>query len=1024
MTTWQRSFVRWFRALCGAAAVSLLLIHPSIVSAFGTNECAASRFGGDLNCTAADVSITGISVVAGSTSSCIGGSSVTLDLDLTVNSATPSRYDVGIFIANDGNDALLHPSNGGAASCSVAILPPNDPPFRDLDGGPHSGVADLCGDVNGSMNGGTGTGVLRMTNVMVNCKALSGSSGKLFIPFVVSWDQQASPTGDLCRSNADPVPGTKSKCNAPLVGQGTVDVVVMPTITKSDGITSIGAGGSTIYTVVITNTTGDTLSGAVFKDPAVANLTVNTLSCTAAGGATCPATGITAMQGAGITIPDMPVSSSVTFSIGATVASGASGSITNTASVTTQSQTNSASDTNTVVAVDHYELSQPSSGIACLPSTVTVTACADSSSPCTNPSTSVNGQNAALGTSAGSLGATTVTFNASGVATTTLSYPSASNGAAATVTLSNEQTPAVNARQCCPDGASCVTANSCTTTFNTAGFIFSSAANGGAATIPSQVAGTSSGTFYLRAVRTGTTTKACEAALSGANNVGFGYECNNPTTCSGSNLMSVNGGTATTIQRNNDGVAISYISVPMTFDANGNAPFTLNYRDVGQVTLHASKTVNSATLTGSSNAFVVKPYGFLLSNIKRTSDSFANPGASGPTDPRFIGAGQNFSVTATAVLSDGVTPTPNYGREMTPEGVALASTLVAPAGGTNPALAYTTGFGSFSSGAATGTDFRWGEVGIIRLTPGVADGDYLGAGNATNVTSGNVGRFTPDHFDVAVTHGCNAGSFTYSGQPFANVTVTPYTATNTMINNYLSGATGFAKNTTISNAGDATDFSGNTLSGGAGGHFIGTNGSSSSVTYTFAVKETAPITLALRAVDTDSVSSAGHTEPSALVRSGRVAIGNAFGSELLDLRMPFSAQYYDSATTGFIANGADTCTALSLTFSNYLINLNPGETCVQDNGSPGLSGQGCAVAGPASKQFREPPTSNGDFNLYLRAPGGGNSGSVDVTAELSAVPWLRYDWDGNGVHDNDPTGRATFGVYRGSTKHIYLRERY
>lgn len=1023
MTTQQRSFVRWFRALSGAAAASLFLLHSVNAFAFGANECAASRFGGDLNCTAGDVSITGISVVSGSTSSCIGGTSVTLDLDLTVNSATPSRYDIGIFIANDGNDALLHPSNGGAASCSVSVLPPTDPPFQDLDPGPHAGVTDTCGDVSGSMNGGTGTGILRMTNVTVNCKALSGSSGKLFIPFVVSWDQQASPTGAICRSNADPVPGTKSKCNAPLVGQGTVNVVVMPTISKSDGITSIGAGGSTIYTVVITNTTGDTLSGAVFKDPAVANLTVNSLSCAAAGGATCPATSIAAMQGGGITIPSMPVNSSVTFSIGATVATGAAGSITNTASVTTQSQTNSASDTNTVVAVDHYELSQPSSGVACLPSTVTVTACADSSSPCTNPSTSVNGQTATLATSAGSLGATSVTFNASGVASTTLSYPAAANGAPAMVTLSNEQTPAVNARKCCPDGASCVIANSCSTTFNTAGFIFSSAADGGVATIPSQVAGTSSGTHYLRAVRTGTTTKACEAALTGSNSVSFGYECNNPTTCSGSNLMSIDGGTATTIQRNNNGAAISYVSVPMTFDANGNAPFTLNYRDVGQVTLRAGKTVNSAVLTGASNAFVVKPYGFRLSNIVRTSDSFANPGASSPADARFIGAGQNFSVTATAVLSDGVTPTPNYGRETTPEGVALSPTLVAPAGGTNPAVASTTGFGGFSGGAATGTDFRWGEVGIIRFTPGVADGSYLGAGNATNVTSGNIGRFTPDHFDVTVAHGCNAGGFTYSGQAFASVTVTPYSATNGTINNYLSGATGFAKNTTISNAGDATNFSSNIFSGGAGGHFTGTNGSSNTVTYTFAIKETAPITLALRAVDTDNVSSAGHMEPSALVRSGRVAFGNAFGSELLDLRVPLSVQYYGGATTGFVANAADTCTGLALVFSNFQGNLNVGETCVQDAGSPGLSGQGCATAGPGTEQFKEPAV-GGDFNLYLRAPGMGNSGSVDISADLSVSPWLRFDWDGDGVDDNDPVGLARFGVFRGSSRHIYLRERY
>ncbi len=69
--------------------------------------------------------------------------------------------------------------------------------------------------------------------------------------------------------------------------------------------------------------------------------------------------------------------------------------------------------------------------------------------------------------------------------------------------------------------------------FAQSGFIFAAAANGAVATIPSQVAGTPSGTFWLRAVKTSTTTKACDAALAGANTVNLAYECNNPTACSG-----------------------------------------------------------------------------------------------------------------------------------------------------------------------------------------------------------------------------------------------------------------------------------------------------------------------------------------------------------------------------------------------------------------------------------------------------------------------------------------------------------
>ena len=105
-----------------------------------------------------------------------------------------------------------------------------------------------------------------------------------------------------------------------------------------------------------------------------------------------------------------------------------------------------------------------------------------------------------------------------------------------------------------------------------------------------------------------------------------------------------------------------------------------------------------------------------------------------------------------------------------------------------------------------------------------------------------------------------------------------------------------------------------------------------------------------------------------------------------------------------------------------LVNLAAGETCVQDTGNPGASGQGCAAAGPIAERFDATHALSGSFNLYLRAPGAGNDGSVDVSADLSAIPWLRHDWTGGGPAD--PTGRATFGLYRGNDRQIYIRELY
>ena len=68
----------------------------------------------------------------------------------------------------------------------------------------------------------------------------------------------------------------------------------------------------------------------------------------------------------------------------------------------------------------------------------------------------------------------------------------------------------------------------------------------------------------------------------------------------------------------------------------------------------------------------------------------------------------------------------------------------------------------------------------------------------------------------------------------------------------------------------------------------------------------------------------------------------------------------------------------------------------------------------------------GTGNLILSAPGDGNDGSADVTLNLSAtggadMEWLQFDWDGNGTLDN-PTARATFGIFNGNQHLIYMRE--
>lgn len=86
---------------------------------------------------------------------------------------------------------------------------------------------------------------------------------------------------------------------------------------------TVVSGTATTYTITVTNLGPDAANGAVVTDPAPTNLTCATATCAAAGGAACPVeTGaalVTALQGAGATLPTLPNGGSVTITLNCTV---------------------------------------------------------------------------------------------------------------------------------------------------------------------------------------------------------------------------------------------------------------------------------------------------------------------------------------------------------------------------------------------------------------------------------------------------------------------------------------------------------------------------------------------------------------------------------------------------------------------------------------------------------------------------------------------------------------------------------
>ncbi len=318
---------------------------------------------------------------------------------------------------------------------------------------------------------------------------------------------------------------------------------------------------------------------------------------------------------------------------------------------------------------------------------------------------------------------------------------------------------------------------------------------------------------------------------------------------------------------------------------NGQAVVTAKYKDAGRIGIGMKDdTTTNAVLPngirGATANFVVKPYDFVLSGIQNAAGSVTNPQASTATGTVFIAAGAPFRATVTVRDAEGST-TPNYGRETPAESVRLVPTLFLPASGANPAVGMTTGFGGFTNGVATGTDFTWSEVGIITARGGIADADYLGAGDVLGPTSSErIGRFIPSRFVVALNSplfntGCTAGNFTYQGQPFTYSTAPIITATAVSVsgatttnytgaffkltNSTLTGRTYASAAGTLDTAGLPATTTDPTIASPGGGVATLTFGGGSGLNFTKTLLApfNAGIQLAINVLDSDGVVAVG-----------------------------------------------------------------------------------------------------------------------------------------------------------------------
>ncbi|HVC10910.1 MAG TPA: DUF2341 domain-containing protein [Burkholderiales bacterium] len=600
-----------------------------------------------------------------------------------------------------------------------------------------------------------------------------------------------------------------------------------------------------------------------------------------------------------------------------------------------------------------------------------------------------------------------------------------------------------------------------------------------AASIGTQIAGKSSNfgfgaqTLYLQAIRTDTNTGSCVGLIQNQTvGVDLAASCINPASCAaiGSTSMQVlnSGGSMVSIPKNNGPAApTSYQNVSLAFNAASEAPLVLNYADAGSVQLYAQYALPSppsgSTVSGSSNVFVVRPFGLRISGPPS--------GRTGAGSTVFATAAQSFPVSVAGVQwqagddanADGVPDsdaqivsnavTPNFGQESPPATVTLSSTLAEPAGG-DPGTLTVGPFSAFGSGT-TSANVSWSEVGLMNLSARSAN--YLaGGGDVTNSATGltGVGRFVPAWFylqpGASLTNrqalACSPAStfsymgegmglgFTLTAQNSASQTTQNYTGSFAKLNPALASSFAFgAKSgaTNLTGRLSTSAVSGSWANGQAAVQAtvaIGRNNSGPNP-QDFPDGPYSGVNFGIAPVDSDGVAmntldlnvGGGGNDHKNLgvsteVRYGQLRCYNALGAVQLPLPMPMLAQYWNGGA--FVTNGADSCTPIAagnVVYGSYRLNLTAGEV-----GPPTIT----QIAG-------------GSGQLLLPKPSGGSgnyTGSMSVTLDVSGAGmdyllgnWSPADPDANPAtaYDDDPMCTASFGLYGSQPNQFtFQRENY
>ncbi|MCC6077598.1 DUF6701 domain-containing protein [Pseudomonas sp. GCM10022188] len=710
--------------------------------------------------------------------------------------------------------------------------------------------------------------------------------------------------------------------------------------------------------------------------------------------------------------------------------------------------------------INHFRFLHATSGLTCNPLDVTLQACADATcsrfyegsiSITLSPSSWAGGNSRAF-----SGGQTLLKLYGNSPGYLTLGMSAA--------------LPAANGALQCRTSSTGSTTD-CRVYFADSGFVFD---------VPNLLAGKTQTGITLQAVRKDATSQLCVPAFGPATRtLQFWSDYVDPGT--GSLSVQVNGGAVsasaaapTSLNLTFDNTATTVLNVQYA-DAG---LMRLNAQYVGS-------GVESGLVMLGSDQFVSKPYGLHITTPADATCTAASlvgcsvlrmAGASFPLNVRAVAWQADGEALTEAALRDNPS-TPNFRLN----GIALSSSLVAPAaavGGVAGTFYRHAADGSRSAlasydhalGTTTSLDVSQAEVGIFRLSATPVAGSYFGQ-SVSGGESALIGRFTPAYLGVTSTASLTpaCGAFSYQGQTISfaggqpGIAVTGYNRQGEVTRNYdrdpfwrlappqrqsyslSSAASKPSLASRLQSLGNAQSLA-VADSGAADGSRAfnwptGTGRQADALLWQLPSPPTAedlPFVLtaggehvqlnvhAGQLTDLDGVcyrGSAGsaascqnfsHAVGGTEVRLGRLRIDAASGPENQGLDLPYWLESWQTSTGGavFGTTTGDSCSLSALgqvVLSNFTGDL-------QASHFPTPPGTLGAATGT--------PTPTG----VIRLPAPNHKGSALVSLSglngaTPALPWLLFDWDGNGTPEA-PSARATFGVFSGQRALIFRRELY